>query len=42
MYFKNDREHTSILEIDGFKFRKIVIKEDSRVTGINFNLIITN
>ncbi|EGQ2706085.1 DUF1108 family protein, partial [Staphylococcus pseudintermedius] len=27
-----DREHTSILEIDGFKFRKIVIKEDSRVT----------
>ncbi|HCT0319903.1 TPA: DUF1108 family protein [Staphylococcus pseudintermedius] len=32
MYFKNDREHTSILEIDGFKFRKIVIKEDSRVT----------
>ncbi|HHU6749340.1 TPA: DUF1108 family protein [Staphylococcus pseudintermedius] len=32
MYFKNDREHTSILEIDGFKFRKIVIKEDGRVT----------
>ncbi|MCE5479338.1 DUF1108 family protein [Staphylococcus pseudintermedius] len=32
MYFKNDREHTSIFEIDGFKFRKIVIKEDSRVT----------
>lgn len=28
MYFKNDREHTSIVEIDGFKFRKIVIKED--------------
>ncbi|HCG2148627.1 TPA: DUF1108 family protein [Staphylococcus pseudintermedius] len=32
MYFKNDGEYTSIVEINGFKFRKIVIKEDSRVT----------
>ncbi|MCE5578901.1 DUF1108 family protein [Staphylococcus pseudintermedius] len=32
MYFKNDGEYTSIVEINGFKFKKIVMKEDSRVT----------
>lgn len=32
MYFKNDREYTSIVEIGGFKFRQNVIKEDGRVT----------
>ncbi|EGQ3594797.1 DUF1108 family protein [Staphylococcus pseudintermedius] len=32
MYFKNDREYTSIIEIGGFKFRQNVIKEDARVT----------
>ncbi|EHV5284052.1 DUF1108 family protein [Staphylococcus pseudintermedius] len=32
MYFKNDGEYTSIVEINGFKFKKIVMKEDSCVT----------
>ncbi len=31
MYFSNEEEHTGIFEVDGFKFRKAVTRDDDRI-----------
>ncbi|HEC2198556.1 TPA: DUF1108 family protein [Staphylococcus delphini] len=43
MYFKNEQEHSSIIEVEGFKFRKYVMRYETgifvEIRDMSYNLI---
>ncbi|HGE9020675.1 TPA: DUF1108 family protein [Staphylococcus pseudintermedius] len=43
MYFKNEQEHSNIIEVEGFKFRKYVMRFENyifiEIRDMSYNLI---